>query len=406
MFGQPLFALLWSGVIVLLGSLMAAESIRSPKAQERLIRSLFRSQFQHETLTDRSLRAALEKQVNVLSEIAIKIFQMEKERGIDAHLQRLIAIAHSLVTLLWDTAGEVEELERGLTLAGSAQVNDASGFAMEQKDISGSRRDSGADIARQVRQSRLSAESIGHHLDGLMLKVFQTAQLPPDPMRNSKLAREYEDVVKNLKHDAESRRADRYVSSEVQNTREKLETGFSELNSAKAITVLRRLVYEYAQLQPLLERRRSTDLMSMSQVPVLVEESYGIALDLLGDALELMQASHPSERKRLKAELAELRKKAAGMSDNEANKDRLILVDSLMSSHLDRLRIMEKQELRIEQLLHSVGLCEASLHRTHMELAAIKSADSEMSVRQATDGLQRTIDQAKDVQEELKKLGI
>jgi hypothetical protein len=41
-----------------------------------------------------------------------------------------------------------------------------------------------------------------------------------------------------------------------------------------------------------------------------------------------------------------------------------------------------------------------------MELAALKSADSETAVRQATDNLQRTIDQAKDVQEELSKLGL
>jgi hypothetical protein len=193
-----------------------------------------------------------------------------------------------------------------------------------------------------------------------MLKVFQLAQLPKDLSRNSELCREYEEVAKKLKDAAQSRRADRYVSAEMQETRQLLETGFSQLNSSAGATALRHLVIEYAQLQPLLEQQRKTDLISISQVPALVEESYRIGLGLLEDALELMQASSPVEKERLKAEVAALKDKATILANDKSQEDRLLLLNSLMNSHLERLHIMEKQELRTEQLLHLASLCEAS----------------------------------------------
>jgi hypothetical protein len=243
------------------------------------------------------------------------------------------------------------------------------------------------------------------HLEILMLRVFQIEQLPGDPTHYFELARETEEVTARLMRKAESRRADRYVSAEVQQTREALEAGFSQINSSDGLSALQRLVYEYAQLQPLLDRRRAADSIGVVHISASVGETYRIALGLLYDALELMRAVHPSESRRLEAEVLQLEEKIEAFRTDQSEEERVKLMQATMISHLDRLDIMQKQRLRIEELLHLSGRCEASLHRTRMELAALRAADSEMNVNDATENLRRTIDQAKEIQEELKKLG-
>ena len=226
-----------------------------------------------------------------------------------------------------------------------------------------------------------------------------------DPVRNSELVREAEEMVTRLTRQVESRRADRYVSAEVQQTRGGLEAGFSQINSADGLSALQRLVYEYAQLQPLLDRKRAIDSIGLVRISALVGETYRSGLGLLNDALELMRAVHPSERHRLEAEVFELEKRTEALRTEKSQEERVKLMEATMSSHFERLEIMQRQQLRVEELLHLCGCCEAELHRTRMELAALKAADSEMNVNGATERLRWTIDQAKEVQEELKKLG-
>ena len=76
-----------------------------------------------------------------------------------------------------------------------------------------------------------------------------------------------------------------------------------------------------------------------------------------------------------------------------------------MASHKERLDMIKQQELRVDKLLYQCDRCEASLHRTRIELASLKTESSETSVSAVTETLQRTINQAKEVQEELKRLG-
>jgi hypothetical protein len=224
-------------------------------------------------------------------------------------------------------------------------------------------------------------------------------------VRNSELVREAEEMVTRLTRQVESRRADRYVPAEVQQTRESLDTGFSRINSSDGLTALQRLVYEYAQLQPLLGRKRASDSIGLVHISASAGETYRLGLSLLHDGLELMRAVHPSERRRLESEVLKLEEKIEAVRTGRSDEERVKLMQETMSSHLERLDIMQKQLLRVEQLLHLSGRCEASLHRTRLELAALRAADSEMSVNDVTEGLRRTIDQAKEIQEELKKLG-
>jgi hypothetical protein len=407
-FDRPLFALAWSGVMVILGVLMAADHLRSPEVHARLLRSIVHKRFRPGELSDHSLKAAVEKEANVFAEIALKVYRIERRRGPDPHLRRLIPLTHRMLTLLWASAREAEELERGLKLA-TRSAPEGIGLQAGKADGDGvpsGRQASLEDTRREADQARSSVDDIVQHLDAVMLRAFQTEQLSGDPGRNLELARETEEIVARLTRLAESRRADRYAPAEAQQARGALEAGFSQINSSEGVGALQRLVYEYAQLQPLLDRKRATASIALAHVPALVEETYRVGLNLLHQALELMRAVHPSERHRLEAEVLDLEKRSETLRADASQEERVKLMEATMSSHLERLDLMQKQQLRIEELLHLAGRCEASLHRTRMEVAALKAADSEMTVKETTESLRRTIDQARAVQDELKRLGL
>ena len=404
-FERPLFALVWSGAMVSLGFLMAADYLRTPKVHERLIRSIVQKKFPPHELAACSLQTGGRDEVAVFTEITLKIFQIERERGTDVQLRRLIPLTHKMVSLLRDSAREAEELERGLNLTKGATPEGEVLNAGKPAGGPSNRQESMENIRREAEQARFSMNDIVQHLETLMLRVFQVAQLPGDPVRNSELVREAQEMVMRLTREAESRRADRYASVEVQQTREALDAGFSEINSSEGLRAVQRLVYEYAQLQLILNRERATDSPASARISLAVEETYRAGLGLLHDLLDVMRTAHPSERRRLEDEVIELEKNIALLRSDKSQKGAVALMEANMNSRLERLELMQKQQLRIDELLHLAGRCEESLNLTRMELAGLKTADSEMSVKEATESLRKTIDQAKEVREELKKLG-
>jgi hypothetical protein len=79
--------------------------------------------------------------------------------------------------------------------------------------------------------------------------------------------------------------------------------------------------------------------------------------------------------------------------------------EQIMISHKERLELIGRLELRVDELLHQANRCEATLHQTRIELAALKADSAEASVSEVIQSLQSTISQAKEVQDEMKKLG-
>ena len=138
----------------------------------------------------------------------------------------------------------------------------------------------------------------------------------------------------------------------------------------------------------------------------LAEETYRQGLSILTDALHLMTAIRSPQNERLEREIVEFTIELKAMKGNESQAPRIKMREETIASHRQRLDLVNQQALRVDQLLHQSEICEASLHRTHIEIAALKAGSSDSSVRMVTDTLQNTIIQAKEVQEELRRLGI
>ena len=56
---------------------------------------------------------------------------------------------------------------------------------------------------------------------------------------------------------------------------------------------------------------------------------------------------------------------------------RLRMKEELLASHRELLEMIAQQQVRVDELFHQSHLCQASLHRTRIELAAIRADTSE-----------------------------
>ncbi len=194
--------------------------------------------------------------------------------------------------------------------------------------------------------------------------------------------------------------------AELKQLRGGLETGLSSVDSAEGIKALKALVYEYEQLLHVLDRKKETDPLSVAHIPALAEETYRQGLSVLTDVLELARVIHSSDKKRLEAEIAELKKEIRSLSGDKSTAAQVEIKEATVASHKERLDMIKEQHLRVDKLVYQSDRCEASLHRTRIELAALKADSSETSVDAVTETLEKTINQAKEVQEELRRLGL
>ena len=212
------------------------------------------------------------------------------------------------------------------------------------------------------------------------------------------------EIFKSLEM-AEARRQE----EKTQQSLEFLEQGFAYMESADGQTVLGDLTNAYERIGPVLELRRESDPLSVSLLPHLTTESYRRGLGVLSDALELMRAAEGPDRQRLEGEVvrleSELMSEIAVGGTNEEDERRKIKED-LLDSHKQRLALLDRLQVRIDRLLFQAQRCESSLHQTRIELAAMRTGASESDVSSVVKALRETIRQAKEVQDELERLGL
>ena len=186
---------------------------------------------------------------------------------------------------------------------------------------------------------------------------------------------------------------------------DEIEKGFKAVGSRDGQKAVRELVYEYEQLQPVLERRRSTDSFSVSHIPALAIETYKQGMSVLQDALDLTRAVDSADRVRLEFEIRDLEAEIQSLRQDASEAGRLRIREERLASDKEMLALMKEQQVRVDELLYQADRCGASLHRARMELAALRAGDSEAGVNGVTETLRLTINHAKGVQDEMRKLG-
>ena len=128
-------------------------------------------------------------------------------------------------------------------------------------------------------------------------------------------------------------------------------------------------------------------------------------MSVLSDALELLRVVDGSSVESLERDVAELEEEVEASRADGAHLDRLRIKEKVLASHRERLELHDQLRWSAERLLFQAHKCEDSLHRTRIELVAIKTGTAEASVNSVIEALQRTVTQAKEVQRELRRLG-
>ncbi len=192
---------------------------------------------------------------------------------------------------------------------------------------------------------------------------------------------------------------------EVEQLREDLETGLTAIDSTDGLKALTDLVHEYEQLLLVLNHKDESSSISIAQIPGLAQETYREGLNVLVNGLQLSRAIHASNKEGLDAEIVQIQKEIEILSKDDRQQIRVKIREETVASHQERLEMIDQQQYRIDELLFQCDRCEASLSRTRIELASLQAGSSETSVSAVTETLQRTIAQAKEVQDELRRLG-
>ena len=116
MFELPIYALAWTGVVVMLGFGIMRTYRGNSKVWEQLIHSSIAERFPWHTLSDRSLQVIVQKSVKVFVEVAPKVHRLGRAGNERAELDRVLTAASGLLSLQYELAQKAENLVHGLTL--------------------------------------------------------------------------------------------------------------------------------------------------------------------------------------------------------------------------------------------------------------------------------------------------
>ena len=171
--------------------------------------------------------------------------------------------------------------------------------------------------------------------------------------------------------------------------------------------ILLELEYEFGQLQAALTRGKETDPSAIKHIPGLASETYQEAINVLSDSLELIESLRSPGEEKLKAEIEELDLEIKDLKKEgtDAALTKARRREERLSSNQQRLVILERQQLKVDELLHHSGRCVSTLNQTRIELAGLKADSAGTDIEALIEALQWTISQAKEVQDELKRMG-
>ena len=406
-FGLPIFALVWTGVVVSLSLGMIRAYRSSPGVYEQLLKSYLAERFPWHVLLEPSLQKTVQQSANVFVEVALKLHSLGTAGDERAELDRVLAAGSGLLSSQFELAQRADDLARGLNLVlpvsqkGADLTTEAPAARSETVDA----------LNKEASQARGLADDIGQQLETLMLRVFQLEQLPNAVHGVKELAGEIETALARAQEKVESlcqatpSLADRPGDSELAKLKESLQKGFSKYKSTQGLKALQQLAYEYAQLQSTLERRKEDQSLLAARIPTLAEESYRQGLGVLELGLELVQAINSPNGERLEREKIRIESEIECIKRDATQARRVKLLKETLASHKERLSLLDQQAIHVEELLHQAGRCEASLNQARIQLLSLSADGYRDGVSSVNETLTRIIQQAKEVQEELKDLG-
>jgi hypothetical protein len=413
---STLLAMSWIAGVSVLGLVMVAFELGDQKVRAQALESVVARWFLAHAIPDLSLGKDLQTGTETFAQIALQIAEIEKRHGADPYLRWVLDRSRGLLMLQYQQGSKAVALEaesnpelhqdealHAYSLAHEAlvQLEMVAKVLRVLQDARPSHEVATAvtELAREAEETlrRMQSRAAGLVEDwsvpGLDTPAPAATPVPSPSPRPA------------IRDPALQRLADRYSPPELRELRTTLQDRLTRLGSADGLNALQGLVREYAQLRSMLAHRDDAGSLTLAHVPALAEEAYRQGLSVLGDALELIRATGGPQRQQLEQETAKLSEEIAALQGDDQRAARLKQLQARLASNQELLELIRRQRLRVEELLNQCRHCEISLDRTRIEMAGLRADSAESRVGEVTQTLRWTIDQAKEVQEELKQSG-
>ena len=165
------------------------------------------------------------------------------------------------------------------------------------------------------------------------------------------------------------------------------------------------MAMEFDQLQGAVARWPESSVVSIGHIPALAEETYVEGLNVLSSVLELLISIEASDKSGLENDLLVMESELQTLLKDGTQPIRIELRTARLADLRERLGLLSRQEIRAEEFLLKSSLIEGALNRTRIELTSLRVDSSQGSVSAVSEELQKTIDQAREVLDEMRQLG-
>ena len=210
----PQMAGIWTLAAGLFGGLIVRDHLSNPKVLAQVSRSFLQARFPAERLSDAGHRDAIGKGIDVFQEVLAKLGDILKKRGLDEDLTQTVSDMDRLLALEYESAQQVEEMERILRFIGADEAGSvrtrrprASGTQDVAQDAAELHRQNVAAIQREATEADELVDVIGQRMETLMLQVFQMERQAIDLVTTAEARQGSAEAIERLQQLVDARRA-------------------------------------------------------------------------------------------------------------------------------------------------------------------------------------------------------
>jgi len=210
----PAFAALWTAASALFALPIARDCLRSPRVAAVLNQSFLEKRYPATQLGNRRHQAAITKAIQLFGEVLQKLAEIKGSRGLDEDLLQTVSDMDQLLALQYESAKQVEELERVLALitsnaelpggpatAGAASPGhpEAQGVTLRERNV--------AAVRHEVAAAEALVDVIAQRLETVLLQVFQMEKQAIDLVTAAEAREASANALERLQQTVDARRS-------------------------------------------------------------------------------------------------------------------------------------------------------------------------------------------------------
>jgi hypothetical protein len=205
---DPAYAALWTGIVLVLAWRIVRDQRRNQTLRQQLLITLARARVPIERVRDEELRGAIDRGITLFAEVAAKALDLRQTPDDPPAFADVIADADGLVQVQCESARQVEELRRLLSLATVRAIPPAAtgGTAPRLTDTAALHQRTIAALEEEAADAERLVTHIGQQLETLMLHMFQLERRASDMVDTAHITQQTGETLRRLHAIVDARR--------------------------------------------------------------------------------------------------------------------------------------------------------------------------------------------------------